>query len=80
VQVNKVYYNTNYHTYNINIIDDTKEVYAIELFGTDKLNNKLLKNLQKTFMNMYLIVTFDDKETTNYIYDDEIVNWYILDD
>jgi hypothetical protein len=80
VQVNKVYYNINYHTYNINIVDDTKEVYTFELFGTDKLNNKLLKNLQKTFKGIYLIATFDDKETNNYIYDDEIVNWYILDD
>jgi hypothetical protein len=79
VQVNKVYYNTTNKTYNINIVDDTKEVYTIELFSTDKLNNKLLKNLQKTFKSVYLIASFDDKGTTNYIYDDAIIDWYIID-
>jgi hypothetical protein len=79
VQVNKVYYNMTYQTYNINIKDDAKEVYTIELFSTDKPNNKLLKNLQKAFKGIYLIAIFDDKGTEDYIYDDEIVDWYILD-
>lgn len=76
LRIDSVYYDSTSNTYCINCIDENGESWIIELFAANKQSKSMLSNLNRTFKSKWIIATFEDYDN-NYLYDDDIINWYI---
>lgn len=78
LRVDYIYYNNTTHTYNMKCIDENEEVWEIELLYKQKINRHFLQCLKKQYKNAWIVGIFLDEGTPNYIYDDEIIDWYMI--
>jgi len=61
--------------------DENGEIWLIELVKANKVNRILLRNLNRSWSNQWILATVNEvnDKATKDIYDDEVLKWCMLD-
>jgi hypothetical protein len=76
-KVDCIMYDVHSSLYVLNIIDENGEVWIIELFQS-KFDRKLFNRINYVFKNEWIVASVEDYNN-NDLYDDEILEWEILE-
>lgn len=65
--------------YCLNILDENGNQWIIELFHAEKINFNLYETINMIFEDQWIVASVEDNDN-NYLYDDVITEWEMLED